>query len=160
MRAEARPDGRARIRLRPIDEFGERAPVRLLAQVGRARLGAGDDQTVQAALPQLVERRIALLHTLARGAGADDLRQAKQFHADAAFACRSGQQSGELPFGLLQRRVRHIVDEANVETLCGRCALARRCGAGAPLRFGRNAASRLAFIEGYAHTNSPPGPSG
>jgi hypothetical protein len=46
VRGKARPDGRACVGLRPVDEIGEFPPVALLRQGRRDRLGAGDDQTV------------------------------------------------------------------------------------------------------------------
>src|ERR1043166_1611271 len=155
MGAQARPDGRARVRVRPIDDLGERLPVGLVAQVGRARLGTGDDQAVEAAVPQFFDRRIAQLDTLARGAGTGNHGQGKHREAGAALARSGVEQPDELPFGLFQRCVRHIVDEADLDRLDRACAQPRRRGGRAPLRPPRNAATGGAFVEGYGHDKFP-----
>ena len=51
---QAGPDGRHRIFFGPIDNLSERAPVRLLRQIGRLWLGASYDESVEITDPQIV----------------------------------------------------------------------------------------------------------
>ena len=44
----------------PIDDLRQRRPIRLVLQIGGARLGAGDDEAVEPAVPQFGDIAIAL----------------------------------------------------------------------------------------------------
>ena len=48
---ETRPDGGDGVGARPIDKVAQRVPIRLVFQIGRNRLGAGDNQAVERSIP-------------------------------------------------------------------------------------------------------------
>src|SRR5579862_353554 len=116
MACEARERGRRSVAVEPVEQVRERVPERLVFQVRVFRLGAGDDHRVEARghklrkilvriLRQMTPPRIAALHAAQRIKRDEDaqLRRRRVDHVE------------ELACGREQGRVRHVVDDAELE---------------------------------------------
>ena len=115
MGGQARPDRRVRGVLGPLQHTGQAAPVGLVPQIGRPRLGPGHDQAVEMAVPQIIEAGIDTAHMAPARIRARDIGQRVERQAHHEAVSCAIEQAEKLPFGRFQRRVRHIVDEADVE---------------------------------------------
>ena len=58
VRGQAGPNGGVGVVFRPIDQFRQAAPMRFVLQVGSQRLHPGDDETVERAIPKMVDAGI------------------------------------------------------------------------------------------------------
>src|SRR5439155_8809708 len=97
----------------------------------RLRLGTGDDQAVQTARPERVDRSVGAFHVAAAPVGSRNLGQCVEAQADVEVPRAGAQQRDELPFGGLQRGVGHVVDEGDVDAVRVRVPrLDRRRGIG------------------------------
>jgi hypothetical protein len=105
-----------------------------LAQYGSslrlsARLGAGDDQTIEARAQQRGKVVVARSEFGANVVGPRQVGDGEKRHPNRGLA-RSGADEGEeLPLGRLPRRIGHVVDEADSDAVA---AVARGDGDGLP----------------------------
>ncbi len=119
VRGKARPDGRARVVFRPVDDVDEVLPERLLLQRCGVRLGAGHDQPVDVEAGKVGDVGILLVEAPLRRLRAVNRWQREAAETDLIVGGGRLQQAHELTLGRLQRRVRHIVDEPDRENRIG-----------------------------------------
>ena len=70
---------------RPVEDFCQASPVRFVRQVRRQRLGTGDDQTVEVAIPQILDTGIEAADMTPAPLGSRNIGQCveRQAHHDA-----------------------------------------------------------------------------
>ncbi len=103
--------------LGPRDELRQRLPVRLLAQIVGERLGSGDDEAVRPSAVDLLDRAVVLGEALLDGGRALEAGKpvSPEDHRRAGLGARTLQKVDELLFGRLEGRVRHVVDECDLD---------------------------------------------
>src|SRR2546421_12851582 len=74
VRRQTGPDGGYGIVSRPVDDPGQRVPVRLFGQDRRARLGSRHDQAVEPAFPKTSEIETSSAQTSSAPSGTRDIR--------------------------------------------------------------------------------------
>ena len=139
MGGKARPYRRTRIRFRPVDDPGEVLPERLLGKGCGVRLGAGYDQPVDLQVIEIGDVGVLSVDPRLRRLRSLDGRQREAVQKDAIVARGRFQKTDELALRCLQRRVRHVVDEADGKDRIGRVLTRdrihrRRAAARAPER--------------------------
>ena len=119
MGGKARPDRRARVGFRPVDDVGEILPERLLGQRRGVRLGAGHDQSIDLQPAEIGDIGVLPFDPPLRGLRSAHRRQREAVEVDASVAGGRSQQTHELALGRLQRGIRHVVDEPDREHRIG-----------------------------------------
>src|SRR2546422_5651356 len=116
MRGQAGTDSRVRVLIGPVEDFCQTPPIGLIHEVLGSRLRSGHDEAVEVAVPELIDAGIAA-HIASAAIRSRNIWQCveRQSYHDAVG--RRAKQRAKLLFGRLQGRVRHIVDEAELEAL-------------------------------------------
>src|SRR5439155_1093374 len=86
-------------------------------QVRRPRLRPRHDEAVEPTVPQLPQPRIAALHMASARIRPRHLRQPVERQPHHQALRRRLEQRHKLPLRRLQRRVRHVVDQADLQTV-------------------------------------------
>ena len=115
MRGEAGPDSGRRILRSPIEEPCQFRPVGFILEIRRTRLCACHDEAIGRAAPEFVNAPVRT-HLAPSHARSWNSRQrvTRQTHDDVA-ARGLIQERDELTFRRFERRIRHIVDQTNIE---------------------------------------------
>ena len=119
MGGKTRPDRRARVGLRPVDDVGEVLPERFLGKRRGDRLGAGDDQPIDLQAAEIGDIGVLSVDPPFRRLRSMHRRQREAVEIDANVPGGLPEQAHELALGRLQRRIRHVVDEPDREVHVG-----------------------------------------
>ena len=113
VRGETGKYGGERVLLRPIDDFREFLPERLVSHMSRVRLRASDDETIDAPLRERARRLVVRFHVVQSRLRTCDTRQRKQAYSNVDGPCGRVYKHPELAFCAPHGLIRHIVDEPN-----------------------------------------------
>ena len=116
MGGKARKDGRTGVAISPVDNFGQRSPVRLARQFVGDRLGAGDDHAIQANAMELAHRRIGLTNVVRCRRRALNPIEGDQLDVDNEGAGGCLDEAGELALGGHEGAIGHVIDQPDAET--------------------------------------------
>ena len=116
---QARPHCRTRVLLRPRQHAFKAGPVCLVAQIGGARLAAGEDQSIWPSLwrllPKLLDAKVKAVHAaLSRGLSFH-LGQSIEREADWYVHRSRLEQPEKLMLGCTHGGIGHIIDQADVQ---------------------------------------------
>ena len=117
VRGQAGPDRRMRVVLGPLQHSCQAFPVGLVPQVRREGLGPSHDEAVEVTVPQIPDGGINAAHMASARLRSRNVRQCvePQPHHDAVG--RRVEEGQKLPLRRFQRGVRHVVDQADVDTV-------------------------------------------
>jgi hypothetical protein len=115
MSGQARPDSRRSVVLSPVDNLRQHLPVRFVGQLRSPRFTPSHDQAIETPIPQIVYTRIHVGDVTLDGAGPRNSRQRVQPHSDHDSVGSLGKQAQKLTLGRLQRSIRHVIDQADIE---------------------------------------------
>ena len=150
VRGEAGPDGRMGVVLGPLQDPYQALPVWLVLQVRRLRLCSGHDEAVEMAVPQIIDAGIGAPHMASARIRSRHIRQRVERQADHHAVGRRIEEGEKLPFGRLQRRIGHVVDEADIDAIrVGFTELDRRFPAQAFRSRHRHQAERWLMVFGH-----------
>ncbi len=144
---EARPYAGKGVRARKGQQLDEPAPVRLIGEYRRPRLGSGHDQRIERAGQHLLQWPVGAPDVLQRLGRPRQLRQRSEPQADGYPAGGLAQQPRKLAFRRAQCRVRHVIHQRDHERSArglGICTGARLDLYGHTIRF---TYSRTGFCE-------------
>ena len=99
----------------PVEDLDERLPERLAGDVGLGDVGAGHDEGVEPVALELVERLVEPLHPFASGSPALHPGHREGVHEELGDPVGGADEAQELAFGRGEGRVRHQVEETDVE---------------------------------------------
>src|SRR2546425_6871362 len=116
MRGQAGTDSRVRVLIGPVEDFCQTPPIGLIHEVLRSRLRSGHDEAVEMAVPELIDAGIAA-HIASAKIRSRNIWQCVERQSYHEAVGRRAKQRTKLTFGRFQRRVRHIVDEADIDAL-------------------------------------------
>ena len=100
---------------RPLHDLDEGFPERLVFHFWLRRIRAGDDESVQAGGAHVVERFVVAIEILARLRAARARIDGERMHVDLRDPVAGSDEAHELPLGRLERRVRHHVEQPDVQ---------------------------------------------
>ena len=118
MSGEAGEQGRGRGVLCPADELSQPFPVRFRPEIACQRLGSRDDETVRTTGVDVIDRLVIPCDSFLDRRASGETRKPVLTHADIDVTCLARgvfEQTRELSLGLLEGRVRHVVDEGNFD---------------------------------------------
>ena len=101
----------------PVEQMRERRPVRLVAEIGLARLSAGDDHAVEGRVPEFVAVVVEAVEVALSAVGAGDTGERVELDDDGNVAGSDVEQIEELQFRVFERGVGHVVDEGETDAL-------------------------------------------
>ena len=115
VRGETGAKNRRHVVLGPAHDVDQRLPEGLLVERGIDDVGAGNDQRIEPVRGQLLELEIVLADMF-RGFGvAFELRDGKRVDVELRDRVAAADQANELPLGGGECRVRHHIEQADVQ---------------------------------------------
>src|SRR6266702_3296552 len=101
----------------PVGDLGEGGPIWLFRQTGGSRLGTGHDHSIQAPVQQIVDAAVVSTHVITPPFRTGGRLHRIKMQPDEKSSGRSIEQVEQLALGRHQGRIRHVVDEPDVEAV-------------------------------------------
>ncbi len=115
MRRQAGTEDRCHVRLGPPYDIDQRLPEWLIDEMWFDDVCARDDQRVEAFLSEILETEIVLRNMRPGRLAAIQPGQRERVDEELRNRVAAADKMDELPLGCLQRRIRHHVQEADVQ---------------------------------------------